>query len=319
MKGMFPPVCHNTITPWTADEDIALGKVLVSGVTWAEAATRLGRSWGQVYRRAQRLGISKVAAASTQDTVTWSADEDIALRTVLASGVTWEQAATRLGRHFGQILRRAQKLGIRKIDPPVGYFWTPEKREQLRELMLAGKKCKEIAKIMKCRPGAIYVCASRLGWRFIRPKDTWTAKEDAALRSYLATEITWAEAATRLGRPLGQVSARAAHIGIRKCPSFSVARKNTQLKKLIRDGKKCSEIAEIMGISKWSVYKMAAGNGCDFGKPHAPRATYRPLVYLRPSRGPGKSPFAPVGELGRALSRPPPSICSANQQWNCLK
>ena len=203
---------------WSEREDAVLAAATQVGLPASLVAERLARPVGQVRWRRRALGLVSPAACP------YTADEDAAIRSTVASDGGLEALARRLGRTSGALRLRAVKLGL--LRPNRRRRWAPSEDTALRDGYDSGLSCRELARELSGRtPAAIAARARKLG--LATHARRWSAIDDERLR-HMAAERPIDQLARLLGRTPDALRQRARKLGLTLVEYRSVARARAQ-------------------------------------------------------------------------------------------
>lgn len=191
--------------PWTDDDILDLRQFVADGATVSKCAAKLGRSRGAVFRKKALLGLTpKIRRPG------WIAEEDKALETLYAQGLTDEEISKRLRTQRSQqgVKKRRLLLALKRVRPAQGgryALWSAADDDQLRQCQQM--KNEDIAPLLSV-PRSPSAIANRLARLKVRPRHVrpWTETESQQLLDLRQQGLSDREIGERLGRTRSAIS-----------------------------------------------------------------------------------------------------------------
>lgn len=291
---------------WSSREDALLTAASASGLSASFVAERLGRPAGQIRWRRRALGLTSAPSRL------YSAEDDEALRLVLAREGSLELLARRLGRTPDALRLRASKLGLYR--PVRRRRWTPSEDAAIRDGYDSGLTCRAIARGLPGRSSAsVTARAGKLG--LATHARRWTPADDRRLVR-LAVSHPIDELSRLLGRTPDALRQRARGLGIRLLAGGAPARSGTRWTmaedELLRlhAGLNPATLARLLDRSDRAVTIRLSALGLRAGREHSPHHRVPRLGQLTPGeqavleREPDPIPPRRRLALARRLSLP---------------
>lgn len=205
---------HEAWQQWSRHEDEQL-RALYGTMSRAEIARRLGRGKDAVNVRAELLGITRPKKKPDLPSNPWTAQEDDAIRSMIATHTYAGMARVLTGRTANAIKTRAHSIGLHKYSP------NPfSKREDGYLRRWTGTfSSAEIGRRIGRPEASVWQRQKNLGLtRPLAPHrraQSWTAEEDTKLRQRFR-ECTHNELAEQLGHTRASVIRRCRRLGLEK-------------------------------------------------------------------------------------------------------
>lgn len=176
---------------WSEAEVKALTKMRADGMSMADMALALGRTYGSVMKKIRRLTKRGVLVLLEKE---WTSRDYELLTDMYISGFAYKDIAKQMGRTIGAVKSRAQFLGITNRNVP----WTRDEDMRLTDLYQSRASRKDIAKHMGRTIGAVQNRVRFLGIANRQKLSTPEEREEAIRLRSLG--VTCREIAERLGR-----------------------------------------------------------------------------------------------------------------------
>lgn len=202
---------------WSPRLDALIVASVQAGVPARVVAERLGLSVHAVRWRRRQLAPGRPAARR------YRAEEDDALRALVAEGGSLQDLADRLGRSEQALRLRARKLGV--LDCRPRSRWTPEEDRLLRACYAAGLTCSAIAAELPHDRSVEAVAARARRLALATYARQWAPAEDERLRTLVRAGTPLEDAALALDRTPEALRRRARKLGLEAPPARARAGK----------------------------------------------------------------------------------------------
>lgn len=235
--------------PWSAADIEILLEMRAAGESAPAIARRLGRTVGAVYAEAKKAGSTVMVRK------TWTGEETAMLRELYGKGFSEALIAGKMNRTPCSVRARVELLGL-------AAEFASRRPGESRPGDRPGDRHKEKRRPAHCRPAGHARRAHVPG-----EHGSWSHAEMDMLAALSGT-VTLKEAASRVGRPLSGVRAKARHLGVVFIlPRKDCTARDARLAELwaqmdgIDGAAKVRAIAEALGVSRSTVTARARDLG----------------------------------------------------------